>query len=142
MIAHALNPTLAKRPPAERVWQNAPDVTTPFRPPAERIPGLRRNRSDAPTDSYGTRVKSDGISNKLAFAALSVWTLPRSVKNTKPGAGLPDGAGAASPLEPFIAIVEYIARFWAGGTGPDLWAVNVGRQPPDATKFSGRCGYR
>ena len=58
------------------------------------------------------------------------------------GAGLPDGAGAASPLEPFIAIVEYIARFWAGGTGPDLWAVNVGRQPPEATKFSGRCGYR
>ena len=87
-------------------------------------------------------MKSDGISNKLALAADSECMLPRSVRNTKPDAGLPDGAGAASPFEPLIAIVEYNERSWDGGTGPDLCAVNVGRQPPDATKFSGRCGYR
>ncbi len=65
----------------------------------------------------------------------------RKVGRNLEEAGVRLRKGVHVPADALMAIVEYSDRFWAGGTGPDLCAVNVGRQPPEATKFSGRCGY-
>jgi hypothetical protein len=103
--------------------------------------GARGQGSEPARAAQGRRVKSAGISNKPAFAGVSTCTFPRSVRNVNPGGELAAGSGvAAVPGAPFMEMAEYSERFCAGGTGPDLWAENVGRQPPDATKFDGSCG--
>ncbi len=80
---------------------------------------------------YGVFVKPAGMSNSDAFAAPSARTLPRSVKKPIPPAPLAAGAGVGPPA-PFIDTNVYIESLPGGTGGPELWYVNVGRQPPAA----------
>ena len=152
MIAHGLNANLAKRPPD--------GDELPFR--ASVLGHARRGSGSAGTRLGMGQVGGDpaparraraaaaraGLRGfgevrryleKLASAAPSECTLPRSVKKTNPGGGLPDGARRCRAARSAAHRDRRIQREIAAPAGPArvMCAVKVGRQPPEATKACG-----